>query len=208
MIYRTPLAIALSALLLVSVSGCKGDNDADDMPAPAADAAATAPAADIAPATAPAAPAAAPSQAEALALVSAVDDHEMKLAEQAKSKHVSGDVMGYANMMSAEHAKNMADTAAQLEKNGGAPADSARLNEMKAKGDAETAQLAALEGHAYEHAYMDAMVNGHTDVLGMLDAMLIPAATDAAVKAHLQMTRDAVQKHLEKAKSVKASLKA
>lgn len=206
----TPLAFAISALLLVATSGCKRDHDADDKPAPAADTSATVPAADVPPATAPA-PAdanAAPTQAEALALVNTVNDHEMKLAEQAKSKHVSGDVMAYANMMSADHGKNMADTTALLDKNGGMPADSAKVNEMKAKGDAETTQLATLEGHAYEHAYIDAMVNGHTEVLGKLDTVLIPAATDAAVKAHLQATRDAVQKHLEKAKSVQASLKA
>lgn len=213
MTFKTPLAFAISALLLVATSGCKRDHDADDVSAPAADASQTVPATDVQPATAPVSPPVAandgaPSQAEALALVNLVNDHEIKLAEQAKAKHVTGKVMDYANMMAADHGKNMADTTALLDRNGGMPAGSAAVNEMKSKGEAEAAQLAGLTGHAYEHAYMEAMVNGHTEVLGKLDTQLIPAATDASVKAHLQMTRDAVQKHLDMAKSALASLKA
>lgn len=207
MTLKTPIAFAISALLLLGASGCNRAHDADDVVAPAADTAAM-PAADVPPATAPMpASDAAPTQAEALAVVSAVDEHDIKLAEQAKSKHVDGKVMAFANMMTADHGKNMSDTTALLDKNGGMPADSAMLSGLKSKGEAEMTQLAALSGHEYEHAYMDAMVNGHTEVLAKLDTVLIPAATDAAVKAHLQMTRDAVQKHLDMAKSVQASLK-
>jgi putative membrane protein len=141
-------------------------------------------------------------------MVHLVDDHEVKLAEQAKSKKVTGDVAAYADMMKMDHNKNMADTKALLDKNGGAPADTPAMSDMKAKGDAETQQLAALDGDAYAKAYIDAMVMGQQDVLTKLDSMLIPAATDAAVKSHLQATRDAVQKHLDKAKEIQGKLAA
>ncbi|GAB1595082.1 DUF4142 domain-containing protein [Lysobacter claricitrinus] len=211
---RTPLAIAAAALVMFATTAC--NRNADTPPAdttPAADTAATTPApattppADTSttppPATTPTAP---PTQAEALATLNAVNDHEIKLAEQAKSKNVTGDVLAYANLMQTEHGKNMADTKALLDKNGGAPADTPAMADMKSKGDAETQQLAALDGDTYAKAYIDAMVNGHQDVLGKLDTMLIPAATDDAVKKHLQMTRDHVQQHLDKAKAIQAKL--
>jgi putative membrane protein len=208
---KTPLALAAAALMLCATTACNRDHDADDAKAPVAATDTAATPADTMPATpAPAdtapAPAAAPTQQEALALLNLVNDHEVKAAEQAKSKKVTGDVAAYADMMKAEHGKNMDATKNLLDKNGGAPADTAAITDMKSKADAEIQQLAALDGDAYAKAYMDAMVMGHQDALTKLDTMLIPAATDAAVKAHLQATRDAVQKHLDKAKEIQAKL--
>jgi len=212
---KTPLALA-AALMLCTTAACNRNQDAaggtNNTPAATADTTATdtgaMPAAGTpaeTPAPAPA-PAAAPTQQEALALLNLVNDHEVKLAEQAKSKKVSGDVAAYADMMKAEHSKNMSATKTLLDKNGGAPADNATMGEMKAKGDAETQQLAALDGEAYAKAYVDAMVNGHQDVLTKLDTMLIPAASDAAIKQHLQTTREAVQKHLDHAKQLQGKM--
>ncbi|WP_133501455.1 DUF4142 domain-containing protein [Cognatilysobacter terrigena] len=219
---KTPLALAAAALVLFATTACNRNADTaggtNNTPAPAASDTATNDAtnggttANGAPTATPPAdtsatpPATPPSQSEALALLNVVNDHEVKTAEQAKSKHVTGDVLAYANMMQTEHSKNMADTKALLDKNGGAPADSAAITDMKTKGDAETQQLAALDGDAYAKAYIDAMVNGHQDALTKLDTMLIPAATDDAVKKHLQMTRDHVQQHLDKAKAIQAKL--
>ncbi|TBR12959.1 MAG: DUF4142 domain-containing protein [Lysobacter sp.] len=208
---KTPLALAASALLLLGMTACNRNADPNGgaTNTPAADAAMpdaapmpTPPPAD----TVPPADAAAPSQAEALALLNAINDHEVKAAEQAKSKRVTGDVLAYANMMAAEHGKNMADTKAMLDKSGPAPADTPRMAEMTAKSEAALAQLGALEGDAYAKGYIDAMVNDHQDALTRLDTMLIPAATDAAIKAQLTTTRDHVQKHLERAKEIQAKL--
>lgn len=218
---KTPLALAAAALILFGTAACNRNQDAaggtNNTPAATNDTAANdatnagttangTPTATSPTDNASAATAATPSQPEALALLNLVNDHEVKLAEQAKSKKVKGDVAAYADMMKAEHSKNMADTKALLDKNGGAPADTATMTDMKSKGDAETQQLAALDGDAYARAYMDAMVAGHQDTLTRLDSMLIPAATDPAIKQHLQTTRDAVQKHLDKAKEIQGKL--
>jgi putative membrane protein len=218
---KTPLALAAAALMLCATTACNRNQDAaggtNNTPAATTDTAnndatnAGTTAAGTPTATPPAdtgtaSTAAMPSQTEALAMVSLVDDHEVKLAEQAKSKKVTGDVAAYADMMKMDHSKNMADTKALLDKNGGAPADTPAMSDMKAKGEAEAQQLSALDGDAYAKAYIDAMVMGHQDVLTKLDTMLIPAATDAAVKTHLQATRDAVQKHLDKAKEIQGKL--
>lgn len=215
---KTPLALAAAALMALATTACNRNDDAaggtNNTPAPGSDTAAadaSGTPAGGAPTTTPPAdtatpPTTMPSQPEALALLNVVNDHEVKTAEQAKSKHVTGDVLAFANMMQTEHGKNMVDTKALLDKNGGAPADTAAITDMKSKGDAEMQQLAALDGDAYARAYMDAMVNGHQDALNKLDTLLIPAATDDAVKKHLQTTRDHVQQHLDKAKAIQAAL--
>lgn len=209
---KTPLALAAAALLLVGTTACNrnADTDGGTNNTPAADAAATNPATDTQPAG-PAVPpgtdaAAAPSQAEALAMVNAVNDHEIKAAEMAKAKNVTGPVLEYANMMQAEHGKNMTETTALLQTNGGAPADSAKLNEQKAMAESKRAQLQGMEGDAFAKAYMDEMVVGHADTLTKLDTMLIPAATDEAVKAHLTRTREHVKMHHDRAVEIQTQL--
>lgn len=228
---KTPLALAVATLLLVGTTACNRNQDSDggtnNTPA---DTAAVDPAMQP---TGPAVPpgtdaAVAPSQGEALTLLNAINDHEIKAAEMAKSKNVTGPALEYANMMQAEHSKNMSDTNALLQGAGGtnpaatntgpaagaaaatAPgaigADSARVNEQRAKAEAKRAQLQALEGEAFAKAYIDAMVTDHAEALTMLDSMLIPAATDEAVKNHLTTTRQHVQQHHDRARAIQTQL--
>lgn len=225
---KTPLALALAALVLAGTAACNRNDDASGGTnnTPSADTAAT----DTAMGTQPTGPAVPPgtdaastaTQGEALMLLNAVNDHEVKAAEMAKSKNVTGPVLEYANQMQAEHGKNMSDTMALLQTAGGAAtsgnaapatgaavgtgADSARVNAQRAKAEAKRAQLQGLEGEAFARAYMDAMVADHTEALTMLDSMLIPAATDDAVRTHLTTTRQHVQHHLERARQVQSQL--
>jgi putative membrane protein len=203
---KTPLALALAALVLITATACNRNDDAsggtNNTPAPDATADANMP-----PAADPTAPAAgAMSQAEALAMVNAVNDHEVKAAEMAKSKNVTGPVLEYANLMQAEHGKNMTDTTALLQSHGGAPADGAMLTEQRAKAGTKRASLQALEGEAFARAYMDAMVTDHAETLALLDSQLIPAATDEAVRNHLTMTRQHVQQHHDRAREIQGQL--
>ncbi|HEY4581407.1 MAG TPA: DUF4142 domain-containing protein [Lysobacter sp.] len=210
---KTPLALAAAALVLFATTACNRNEDAaggtNNTPAATADTApndATATPDTGAPAPAGDAATAAPTQAEALALVNVINDHEVKAAEQAKSKNVTGDVLAYANLMQAEHTKNMTDTTALLQKSGGAPADTAAITAQKQKGESTRQQLASLDGEAYARAYIDAMVMDHADALTKLESMLIPAATDDAVRQHLTVTRDHVQQHHSRAKEIQGKL--
>ena len=228
---KTPLALAVAALLLVGTTACNRNQDAagGTNNTPTDTAAVDQAGQPTGPAVPPGTDAAvAPSQAEALTLLNAINDHEIKAAEMAKSKNVTGPVLEYANMMQAEHSKNMSDTNALLQGAGGtnpaatntgpaagaaaatAPgsmgADSARVNEQRAKAEAKRAQLQGLEGDAFAKAYIDAMVTDHAEALTMLDSMLIPAATDAAVKTHLTTTRQHVQQHHDRAREIQTQL--
>lgn len=229
---KTPLALALAALVMAGTTACNRNDDANGGTnnTPSADTAATDAATGMEP-TGPAVPpgtdaATTPSQPEALALLNAVNDHEVKAAEMAKSKNVTGPVLEYANMMQAEHGKNMQETTALMQNAGGANAgaaagadagmaagtagsagaDSARVNEQRAKSEAKRAQLQGLQGEAFAKAYIDAMVTDHAEALTLIDSMLIPAASDEAVKAHLTKTREHVQKHHDRAREIQTQL--
>jgi putative membrane protein len=143
--------------------------------------------------------------AEALATLMAVNDHEIKTAELAIDKKVSGPVLDYAKMMDDEHSKNQEQTRQLSQSAGVSPMESDKVAALKSKTKAERDRLAKLEGAEFEAAYVDAMVKDHTEVLGKLDKELLPKAANPAVAAHLKTTREHVAMHLEKAKALDAN---
>jgi putative membrane protein len=206
---RHPPIVASPAVLLATVSlilAACGDRRAaeDDTAATPADEV-VAPADRAAPvATSPgpvdpgAPPAAgATAQSDALGMLIAANEHEIAAADQAIAKKVTGPVLAFAQMMKTDHGRNLEET-----RKLGAATEGAAVQDMRTQADAEMTALGAESGKAYEKAYVDAMVQGHTDVLAKLDSTLIPAATDAAVKAHFTATRAAVAHHLAEAKKL------
>lgn len=147
---------------------------------------------------------AAGSDAEAVAVLGAVNAHEIQSAQLARQKGVGGDVAAYAERMHAEHSANQRETE-KLAGNGGLqPAQTDAVKALKSKAAGEREKLAALSGAEFEAAYVDAMVKDHAEVLAKLDNELIPGAQDAALKAHLQKTREHVAHHLEQARALDA----
>lgn len=136
--------------------------------------------------------------ATALAVLATVDNDEIAAAKLALTKGMSKDAEAYAQMMVHEHEANLAATKKLKPSMGHDP----EAMQVKKGDDATMAKLKPLEGKAFEKAYIDAMVAGHTKVLGKLDNELLPKASDAQVKAHLQKTREAVSKHLDAAKAL------
>lgn len=190
--HRILVASALSAALFAG-TGCANDGQpslADDT-APV-----TAP--DV---TADDVPGALPDEAtaqaaETLALVMAVDEHEIAAAEQARGKELPDDVRAYADMLHAEHGTNLLRDRIVAGAAGLATAQTAAVQDQKRQGADERDRLAALDGPAYAEAYVNAMVQGHEDALALLDARM-GTATDATLRDHLAATRDAIARHLE-----------
>jgi putative membrane protein len=138
--------------------------------------------------------------AEAVAVLSAVNDHEVQAAGIAKGKQVSAAVMEYADKMSREHGANQREVDQLKQAAALAPAETDAVRALKQKSDAERAKLAAIDGKEFEAAYIDAMVKDHAEVLGKLDKELLPAAKDPAIAAHLRKTREHVAHHLAEAR--------
>lgn len=146
-----------------------------------------------------AAPGQALSQADALGVLSAVNQSEIAAGQLAQRKVTSGPVHDYAVRMVKEHTDNEQKTKAMSPNEAAADAQL-----QKKKGQAELAKLQPMEGDAFKKAYVAAMVKDHGEALKTLDAKLIPAAKDAKVKAHLTDTRAHVADHLAAAQRLQA----
>lgn len=142
------------------------------------------------------------SDAEAVAVLMGVNDHEIRASQMAQKKGVSPAVMDYANMMVKEHGDNQAKIISLAGAQSVTPAETEGVKALKAKKQTMRDELSLLEPAKFEAAFLKAMVKDHTEVLAKLDKELIPAAKNAAVAQHLRDTRMHVAMHLEKAKSL------
>jgi len=140
-------------------------------------------------------------QGQAVAMVGAVDKHEIAAAEQAKSKKLTRDVADYADMLHREHSKNL-EAGQKL----GVSESSPEITTMEEKGRADLAGLDRSSGKDYEKAYVDAMVKGHEEALSLIDTRLLPAATDENVRTFLNNSRDHVAMHLERGRALQRKI--
>lgn len=200
---KTPSIIG-SLLMLALASGCDRREMPDNQPTPEPSAAAPAATVGSEPPAATETPAAdtATDDSLALGLLAAVNEHEIAAAQQAESKKVSAPVLAYAQMMIKQHGENLAQTKAL-----GTLASTPEVQAMKDKGKSDLDALGQKSGKEYEAAYIDAMVNGHTEALGLIDGRLLSLASVGPVKDHLVATRGHVVTHLEEAKKLQAKEK-
>lgn len=146
-------------------------------------------------------------QAEILATVTAIDLNEISAAAQAQMKKLSPPVMDYAKLLHQDHGMNLDQTlklGLQLEVT---PVITPAVEQMQKKGAGELAALVQLDGHEFEHAYIAAMIKGHTAALATIDDQVRKSTGHPEIAKHLTATRAAVAGHLEKAKALQAGLK-
>lgn len=189
-----------SLLALAIAGGCDRREIPENQPTPEPSAApAAANISEPPPATAAPASDVATDDSLALGLLAALNEHEIAAAQQAESKKVSAPVLAYAQMMIKQHGENLAQTKAL-----GTLASTPEVQAMKDKGKSDLDALGQKSGKDYEAAYLDAMVDGHTEALGLIDGRLLSLASAGPVKDHLIATRGHVVTHLEEAKKLQA----
>ena len=123
------------------------------------------------------------SDAEILAIVMAIDEHEIHAAATAEEKHVGEPVLGYAQALHQDHKKNLDETRDLSTKIGVKPKDTPAVVQMRAKEKEELAKLMPLTGEAFEREFVSAMRAGHRDAAERGDALAgggEPAAVVAA----------------------------
>lgn len=197
------LPIIGSLLALVIVGGCDRREVPENQPTPEPTAASAAAGISEPPPTTEApAPAGATDDSLALGLLAAVNEHEIAAGQQAESKKVSAPVLAYAQMMIKQHGENLTQTKAL-----GTLASTPEVQAMKDKGKSDLDALGQKNGKDYEAAYIDAMVDGHIEALGLIDGRLLSLASVGPVKEHLIATRGHVVTHLEEAKKLQAKEK-
>ena len=121
---------------------------------------------------------------------------EVELGMLAKDKASSKDVKGFAQRMIDDHRKAGEELKGLAQRKNltfpsAPPADAA----------AEKDRLSKLSGAAFDRAYMDAMVNGHREVLNLVKTEA-QSGSDADLKAWASKTSSAVQAHLTHAEHV------
>jgi putative membrane protein len=157
--------------------------------------------------TAATAAAQAPNDAQIAHIVVTANQVDIDAGKVAASKGTNAEVKAFGEMMARDHAgvnKQAVDLATKLKVK---PEDNATSKSLKAGGDKNVAHLKTLSGAEFDKAYIANEVTYHQAVLDAVDKTLIPNAQNAELKALIEKVRPAFVAHLEKAKSVQASLK-
>lgn len=143
---------------------------------------------------------------EVIAFLIVLNKNEINAAKTAMSKHVHPEVKSFATMLYSDHNQNLQNTLKLSKQIGQSPVESNQVASLKQKGKQEKAHLKSLKDHDFEVAFIDGMVNGHQEAIMIIDKSYLPSISNTQLKNHLQMTRKAIQSHLEHAKKIQAEL--
>ena len=149
----------------------------------------------------------APNDAQIAHIVVTANQVDIDAGKLAASMGSHADVKAFGKMMVSDHAgvnKQAGELAAKLKVT---PEDNPTSQSLKAGGEKNVNHLKTLKGAAFDKAYIDNEVGYHQAVLDAVDKTLIPNAQNAELKALIVKVRPAFVAHLEKAKSIQASLK-
>ena len=126
--------------------------------------------------------------AEILGMIGAVNDNEIVAALEAGKKKLSPRIAAYAKMLHQDHGKNLEETLMLGQRISITPLETPAVDKMRVKAAGELAALAPLDGEMFGRAYVEAMIKGHTEVLGVIDNQLLKTASNGEVKKHLSAT--------------------
>jgi putative membrane protein len=113
-------------------------------------------------------------------------------------------VIAFAKRMMREHSVANAHLTVVLEQNGIVTEDSEVSRTLTAATVATVQKLSALKGAGLDAAYLASQIDMHQQVLQLLDAVLIPEARLATLRAELMANRTAVVSHLAAARALAA----
>jgi putative membrane protein len=182
------LALAAAALL----SGCSPSPEPAASPHPAG---ATASAPHV-------------SDAEIAAIVVAANAIDVEAGRLALARSQDAEVRRFAQTMVTDHSAVNAAAAALVGRLGVTPAENAISRSLQEGARQTQTRLSALQGAAFDQAYLDNEIAYHVAVIKAMDGVLIPGATNAELKATLVGVRPAFVAHLEHARHARAGLQA
>jgi len=134
-------------------------------------------------------------------------DIDIKAAQLALQKSKTKDVVDFANSMVKDHQAVNDQALALVKKLGVTPADNDTSKALVTQADASRANLAKLDGAAFDKAYIDGEVAYHKSVNQALETTLIPSASNAELKALLQTGLKIFQGHQSHAEMLAAKIK-
>ncbi len=132
---------------------------------------------------------------------------DIEAAKQALAKSKNKDVRAFANDMVRDNTAVNKQALALVKKLKVKPEDNATSQALTKQAAAKRAELAKLNGAAFDKAYVDNEVAYHKTVNNALETQLIPSASNAELKGLLQTGLKIFQGHEQHAEHVDAGLK-
>ncbi len=132
---------------------------------------------------------------------------DVQAAEQALNKSKNKDVIAFAKDMERDHKAVNDKALALVKKLKVTPEDNDTSKALVKQADAKRAELAKLDGAAFDKAYVDNEVAYHKTVNGALENTLIPSASNPELKDLLTTGLKIFQGHEQHAEHVAAELK-
>lgn len=144
--------------------------------------------------------------AEIAAIVVAANAIDVDAGRLALARSQNPEVRRFAQTMVTDHTAVNEAAAALVGRLGVTPVESAISRGLKDGARQTSARLSALQGAAFDQAYLDNEIAYHDAVIKAVDGVLIPNAANAELKAALVGARPAFQAHLEHARHARAAL--
>lgn len=138
---------------------------------------------------------------EIVAFMITLNKNEITAANLTEQKAVNQEVKNYADFLFKAHNKNLKMLEKLHKQQNILPLYSDKVISLQEKGQKEIKELTPLEDKAYDTAYIQAMINGHTDALNNIDVFLTDVE-NPQLKQYLEDTRHHVSEHLAKAKAI------
>jgi putative membrane protein len=132
---------------------------------------------------------------------------DIEAAEQAKKKSKNKDVLAFAADMERDHKAVNDKALALVKKLGVTPEDNDTSRALSKQAADKRAQLAKLNGKAFDKAYIDNEVAYHKSVDSALESTLIPDASNAELKDLLTTGLKIFQGHEQHAEHIAAEFK-
>jgi putative membrane protein len=147
-----------------------------------------------------------PSDAEIAHIAYTAGVIDVAAGKQALAKSHDAAVRGFAEEMVRDHQAVNDQALALVKKLDVTPAANATSTALSAQADATSKRLAALDGAAFDRAYVDNEIAYHKTVNGALATQLIPSADNAELKSLLETGLTLFREHLAHAEHLGASL--
>jgi putative membrane protein len=140
--------------------------------------------------------------------LSTANDAEVREGELARTRATNADVKAFAESMVKDHTmsnKSVKDIATRA---GVKPAESEFAKNMRIDAKTSFDRLQGVKGAAFDRAYIDAEVGAHQALLDAIDKQLLTNVSNPEMKTYLTDTRQVVEAHLDRAKTLQTKLRA
>ena len=135
------------------------------------------------------------------------DQIDIQAAQQALEKSKNNEVRSFAQDMVRDHTAVNEKALALVKKLNVTPEDNSTSQTLSKQADAKSAELAKLNGAAYDKAYINNEVAYHKTVNDALQNTVIPGASNSELKGLLTTGLKIFQGHQQHAEQIAAGLK-